>query len=92
MALTIRRAQQITRPRACCWRRQPAYIEEIIVGVCIVDVGLALTHVVHYDRSELNRLHVLASKTHVRDYAFPCHGLSILVNTGGTLKMKLPRS
>ena len=48
-------------------------MEEFVVGICIVDVGLALAHVVQNNRSERNRLKVLSLKFHVRHDALPSH-------------------
>src|SRR5579871_1018908 len=50
---------------------QAARVEEEIVVVLVLHVGLSLSDFVHYDGLERDRLEVLSPKLDVRDDAFP---------------------
>jgi len=57
--------ENITSSRACYQRGQAARVKELVVSVFVVNIGLALAHVVQRDRPERNRMQVPPLKLRV---------------------------
>ena len=74
------------------WLWQAACIEELVIRVPVVSVGLALANLIQHNRSERNRFQILSLVLEIGDYTFPDDRLVKPVIVGGKLKMKFPRS
>src|SRR5215472_3490696 len=65
--------KNVTCLRTSRRRGQAARIEKFVVGVCVMNIGLAFAHVVHHNRSERNRLQTLTLKLDVGYDTLPGH-------------------
>lgn len=53
------------------WFGQAVCVEEKVIRVRVVNVGLALANLIQEDRPERNRFQILSLVFQISDYAFP---------------------